>query len=150
MGVGVAQDSEGKLHTIIGTSEPRGYLRPGVTLNDGEIMAVGTGHAEVDILNHAQSNGWTLLGVGATPGRDHTVQKPNNNELKIIFKALKFIYNSNLSCFLFIKHSIWFYFDLMLRHLTKYAPALGATRPACPNCQDALDTANVPIFTPRK
>lgn len=31
MGVGVAQDSEGKLHTIIGTSEPRGYLRPGVT-----------------------------------------------------------------------------------------------------------------------
>ncbi|HAK2952874.1 hypothetical protein I3B12_23090 [Salmonella enterica] len=52
-------------------------------------MAVGTGHAEVDILNHAQSNGWTLLGVGAT-------------------------------------------------------------RPACPNCQDALDTANVPIFTPRK
>lgn len=89
MGVGVAQDSEGKLHTIIGTSEPRGYLRPGVTLNDGEIMAVGTGHAEVDILNHAKSNGWTLLGVGTT-------------------------------------------------------------RPACPNCQDALDTANVPIFTPRK
>lgn len=89
MGVGIAQDSKGNIYTLIGTSEPRGYLRPGVTLNEDEIMTVGTGHAEIDILNHAQENGWNLLGVGAT-------------------------------------------------------------RPVCPNCQDALDAANVPIVTPRK
>ena len=52
MGVGVGTDSEGGVRVVVGTSEPRGYLRPGVTLRDGEELARGNGHAEVSILDH--------------------------------------------------------------------------------------------------
>jgi filamentous hemagglutinin len=66
MGVGLAEDANGARQVLIGTSEPRGYLRPGVTLNQGETLVSGTGHAEADIVNHANQNGLTLLEVGAT------------------------------------------------------------------------------------
>jgi RHS repeat-associated protein len=66
MGVGLAEDATGAQRVLIGTSEPGGYLRPGVTLAEGETMAPGTGHAEEDIVNLAQQNGLRLLEVGAT------------------------------------------------------------------------------------
>lgn len=66
MGVGLAEDANGVRQVLIGTSEPMGYLRPGVTLNPGEILAPGLGHAEQDIINFAQQNGLNLLEVGAT------------------------------------------------------------------------------------
>lgn len=49
MAVGIAEAAGGGQTTVIGTSEPRGYLRPGVTLNEGEVVAPGRGHAEADI-----------------------------------------------------------------------------------------------------
>jgi RHS repeat-associated protein len=66
MAVGLAEDENGVNQVLIGTSEPMGYLRPGVTLQPGEILAPGTGHAEADIVNYAQQNGLNLLQVGAT------------------------------------------------------------------------------------
>jgi len=36
MGVGIGRDAQGALRTIIGTNEPNGYLRPGVSLAPGE------------------------------------------------------------------------------------------------------------------
>jgi RHS repeat-associated protein len=66
MGVGLAEDANGASQVLVGTSEPMGYLRPGVTLNPGEILAPGLGHAEADIVNFAQQNGLKLLEVGAT------------------------------------------------------------------------------------
>lgn len=66
MGVGVAKDANGAQKILIGTSEPRGYLRPGVTLNSGETLVSGTGHAEADIVNYANQNGLNLLEIGAT------------------------------------------------------------------------------------
>jgi hypothetical protein len=66
MGVGVAEDASGARQVLVGTSEPRGYLRPGVTLAPGEMIAPGLGHAEADIVNYAQQNGLRLLEVGAT------------------------------------------------------------------------------------
>ncbi len=65
MGVGVLQDASGKQIVVVSTSEPRGYLRPGVTLNQGELVVPGTGHAEADIVNWASQNGYTVLTVGA-------------------------------------------------------------------------------------
>jgi filamentous hemagglutinin len=56
MGVGIGQDAEGNLRTVVGTSEPNGYLRPGVTLNPGEELAPGLGHAEPDILAYMEAN----------------------------------------------------------------------------------------------
>jgi hypothetical protein len=61
MAVGLAQDADGMQQVLIGTSEPMGYLRPGVTLNPGEILVRGLGHAEEDIVNFAQQNGLDLL-----------------------------------------------------------------------------------------
>lgn len=66
MGVGLAEDASGATQVLIGTSEPRGYLRPGVTLNPGETLVRGSGHAEANIVNYAQENGLNLLEVGAT------------------------------------------------------------------------------------
>ncbi len=53
MAVGMGRDAGGNLQTVVGTSEPGGYLRPGVSLNAGEVMATGTGRAEVSIINEA-------------------------------------------------------------------------------------------------
>ena len=66
MAVGLAEDASGARQVLVGTSEPLGYLRPGVTLNPGEILAPGLRHAEADIVNFAQENGLNLLEVGAT------------------------------------------------------------------------------------
>lgn len=49
------------------TRAPRGYLRPGVTLNLGEIVVAGTGHAEADIVNWAAQDGYTVQPIGADP-----------------------------------------------------------------------------------
>lgn len=65
MGVGVVQDVNGNQIVVVSTSEPRGYLRPGVTLKPGELVVPGTGHAEADIVNWASQNGYTVLTVGA-------------------------------------------------------------------------------------
>ncbi|MGD7191143.1 DUF6862 domain-containing protein [Ralstonia pseudosolanacearum] len=65
MGVGVLQDASGNQVVVVSTSEPRGYLRPGVTLNPGEIVVAGTGHAEADIVNWAAKNGYTVQTIGA-------------------------------------------------------------------------------------
>ena len=66
MSVGLAEDVNGEQQVLIGTSEPNGYLRPGVTLNSGEILVSGTGHAEENVVNYAQQNGLSLFEVGAT------------------------------------------------------------------------------------
>jgi len=66
MAVGLAEDASGARSVLIGTSEPGGYLRPGVSLLPGEILAPGTGHAEIDVLNYANQNGLRLLEIGAT------------------------------------------------------------------------------------
>jgi hypothetical protein len=66
MAVGLAEDTSGSRYVLIGTSERMGYLRPGVTLNPGEILIQGFGHAETDIVNFARQNGLNLLEIGAT------------------------------------------------------------------------------------
>lgn len=66
MAVGLAEDASGSRYVLIGTSEARARLRPGVTLNPGEIRVRGLGHAEADIINFARQNGLNLLEIGAT------------------------------------------------------------------------------------
>jgi len=56
MGVGVGRDGAGNTRTVVGTSEPNGYLRPGVSLNPGEELATGPGHAEASILDYMSRN----------------------------------------------------------------------------------------------
>lgn len=65
MGVGVVLDSNGNQVVVVSTSEPNGYLRPGVSLNPGEVVIKGTGHAEADITSWAAQNGYTVQTVGA-------------------------------------------------------------------------------------
>lgn len=65
MAVGVTEAAAGEQTTVIGTSEPRGYLRPGVTLNEGEVVAAGHGHAEADIVHWAEQREQKVLTVGA-------------------------------------------------------------------------------------
>lgn len=61
MGVGVTSDGE----ILVGTSEG-GYLRKGVTLDDGEVLAPGdTHHAEQNILQYAGQQGIDVVAVGA-------------------------------------------------------------------------------------
>jgi hypothetical protein len=66
MAVGLAEDENGVEQTLISTSEPNGYLRRGVTLRPGEILVQGTGHAEMDIVNHARAMNLYLKLLGAT------------------------------------------------------------------------------------
>jgi len=66
MGVAVAEDANGARVVLISTSEPRGYLRPGVTLKPGEVLVRGTGHAEADIVSFAQASGYRVISIGAT------------------------------------------------------------------------------------
>ena len=65
--MGVARDNQGNLHYIVGSSEGS-YLRAGVSLNPGEILAPGSGHAEENIIREAQQQGWQIITIGA--GRD--------------------------------------------------------------------------------
>lgn len=57
MGVALVEDANGVRSVLVSTSEPRGYLRPGVSLQEGEKVVVGTGHAEADIVSYANANG---------------------------------------------------------------------------------------------
>jgi RHS repeat-associated protein len=71
MGVGVIEDAAGNRIVVIATSEPRGYIRKGVTILDDEIVIPGTGHAEDDIMTWAAANGYTVeagytITIGAT------------------------------------------------------------------------------------
>jgi len=66
MGVAVVEDSQGALTVLVGTSEPRGYLRPGVALQSGETIVTGTGHAEANIVSYANANGLSITSIGAT------------------------------------------------------------------------------------
>ena len=66
MGVAVVEDANGARSVLVSTSEPRGYLRPGVTLQSGEQVVAGTGHAEADIVAYAQANGLRIVDIGAT------------------------------------------------------------------------------------
>ncbi|MCP8463129.1 hypothetical protein NK553_04130 [Pseudomonas sp. ZM23] len=66
MGVAVVEDKNGSRSVLVSTSEPRGYLRPGVILQSGEKVIAGTGHAEADIVKYANSNGLKVIDIGAT------------------------------------------------------------------------------------
>ncbi len=69
LAVGIAEDASGNRITLIGTSEPNAYIRPALRPTiygwGGRIVS-GTGHAEADIVAYANSQGLTLIGVGAT------------------------------------------------------------------------------------
>lgn len=67
MGVGIGEDELGGLRTVIGTSEPGGYLRPdvGAAIRNGEEVATGAGHAEQSILDCMSANGIRPLTVAA-------------------------------------------------------------------------------------
>jgi hypothetical protein len=64
MAVGIVDDN-GTKTTIVGTSEPRGYLRPGVSLEKGEVVAPGNGHAETDIIDWAEQRERSVITIGA-------------------------------------------------------------------------------------
>ncbi|WP_269245861.1 hemagglutinin repeat-containing protein [Rhizobium sp. AG207R] len=68
MGVAVVEDAAGNRQILISTSEPNGYLRPGVSLKDGETLISGPrgSHAEADIVRYAQQNGLKIVDIGAT------------------------------------------------------------------------------------
>jgi filamentous hemagglutinin len=68
MGVAVVEDAAGNRQILVSTSEPNGYLRPGVNLNDGEVLVRGPrgSHAEADIVRYAEENGLTVVDIGAT------------------------------------------------------------------------------------
>jgi RHS repeat-associated protein len=70
IGVGVAEDTAGARHTLIGSSEPNGYIRPGLQrlIQSDDIIVRGDGDAEANIVAFASQKGWRLLGVGATRG----------------------------------------------------------------------------------
>lgn len=67
MAVGIGQDSSNELRTVIGTSEPNGYLRPSVrsALQGGEELAPGLSHAERDIVGYMRYNDIRPITVGA-------------------------------------------------------------------------------------
>ncbi len=67
MGVGKGIDETGTVRTVIGTSEPNGYLRPAVraAVTEDEEVAGGLGHAEDDIVSYMSGNGIEPITVGA-------------------------------------------------------------------------------------
>jgi len=71
MSAGVVEDAAGNRVVVVATSEPNGYLRPGVreAIGPDEIVVAGTGHAEADIVAWADANGYQVIAVGA--GRLH-------------------------------------------------------------------------------
>jgi len=66
MSAAIVEDANGVRSTLIGTSEPGGYLRPGVQLKPGEIVIPGACHAEQDIVNYAKANNLKVIEIGAT------------------------------------------------------------------------------------
>jgi len=92
MGVAVVEDSSGARKILVSTSEPNGYLRPGVTLQPGEVKVPGTGHAEADIVAYAKNNGLKILDIGATRPvceNCHNVLKPTNANISTPIKQRK-------------------------------------------------------------
>ena len=66
MGVAVVEDANGVRSVLVSTSEPNGYLRPGVSLQYGDKVVAGTGHAEADIISYANANNLKVIDIGAT------------------------------------------------------------------------------------
>ncbi len=66
MGVAVVEDANGVRSILVSTSEPNGYLRPGVSLQYGDKVVAGTGHAEADIISYANANNLKVIDIGAT------------------------------------------------------------------------------------
>lgn len=66
MGVAVVEDGNGVRSVLVSKSEPRGYLRPRVSLQEGEKLVVGTGQAEADIVSYASANGLKVFDIRAT------------------------------------------------------------------------------------
>jgi filamentous hemagglutinin len=69
MAVGIAEDASGNRITLVGTSEPGGYIRPAlrsVVYGWGGIVIKGDGHAAADIVAYAAAHELTLIGIGAT------------------------------------------------------------------------------------
>lgn len=67
MAAAVVEDRQGNRRVVIGTSEPNGYLRPGVksALQPNESVIQGFGHAEADIIDWANKNGYQVIAVAA-------------------------------------------------------------------------------------
>ncbi len=67
MAVGKGIDANGTVRTVIGTSEPNGYLRPAVraALGEEEEIASGLGHAEQSVVSYMSENGTKPITVGA-------------------------------------------------------------------------------------
>ncbi|WP_143070257.1 hypothetical protein [Pseudomonas sp. NFR16] len=63
--VSVVDDANGVRSVLRSTGEPRDYLRPGVRLQEGKKVVVGTGHAEADIVSYANANGVKGVDIGA-------------------------------------------------------------------------------------
>lgn len=57
MGVAVVENAKGVRSVLVSTSAPRGNLCPGVSLQPGEVMVTGKGHAEADIVAFAEAKG---------------------------------------------------------------------------------------------
>ena len=65
MAAGVGARADGSIVTLVASSEARATLRLGVTLNTGDILVRGSGHAEQQILQAADSMGLSNLAVAA-------------------------------------------------------------------------------------
>lgn len=67
MAVGEGVDVTGAGRTVVGTSEPNGYMRPAVrdAIAPGEEVETGAGHAEVSILDYMERNGIKPGVIGA-------------------------------------------------------------------------------------
>ena len=75
MAVGIATDANGNQFTLIGTSEPNGYIRPqisgvvsrwGYRLGTNLRVVKGGSHAEADIVAYCKAQGWNIISIGAT------------------------------------------------------------------------------------
>ena len=68
MAAAVVEDANGVRSVLIGTSEAGGQLRGPVRaiIQQGETIVSGTGHAEVNIINHAAANNLRIISIGAT------------------------------------------------------------------------------------
>jgi filamentous hemagglutinin len=71
MSAGVVEAPDGTRRVLVGTSEPRGYIRRGVRdeIKPSETVVRGKGHAESDIVQEATAHGESVVTVGA--GRPH-------------------------------------------------------------------------------
>jgi hypothetical protein len=67
MASGVLEDSRGGRIAVIGTSEENGYVRPEVrgAVRPGEFVVPGNYHAEQNIVDFANDNGFKVIAVGA-------------------------------------------------------------------------------------